>query len=136
MSDSAAENQLIAGFYQLEDNRYRWTARRFAVVLNPPAGCRRTGAILQLNLFIPESHLEKLGEVTLTADVGEVSLEPQTFAKPGPASYIREIPPALLPVNVLLPVVFTFDKATAPFQISDNRELGAVVTEVSLRCGK
>ena len=76
--------------------------------------------------------MQKLGPMTIEADVGEVSLAPETFTKAGAASYVRDLPPAVMPADVLLPVVFTFDKAVAPFEITDSRELGAVVTEVSL----
>jgi hypothetical protein len=130
MSDSYSPRQLIAGFYKLEQNQWRWTARRFAVVLKPPPGSEQTGATLQLTLFIPESQIEKLGPMTLSADVGEVSLSSETFTEGGSLSYRRQIPPALIGSN-LLPVVFRFDKALAPFQ-TDGRELAAVVSEVSL----
>jgi len=130
MSGSSSEKQLISGFHPLENNRWRWTARRFAVVLQPPAGSERTGATLRLQLFIPASQIQKLGPMTLTADVGEVSFAPETFTQGGTFSYSRDVPPALFH-NYLLPVVFTFDKALAPTG-ADGRELAAVVTEVSL----
>ena len=131
MSDKKSAKQLIAGFYDLEQNQWRWTARRFAVVLQPPAGSERTGAVLQLKVFMPESQIQKLGPMTLSADVGEVSLAPETFTKGGSFSYCRNIPPKLISPN-LLPVVFRFDKALTPFEV-DGRELAVVVLEVSLQ---
>lgn len=131
MSDPNSERQLIAGFYQLEQNQWRWAARRFAVVLKPPPGSERTGAILQLKLFIPESHIAELGPMTLSADVGEVSLLPEKFTKGDSFTYRREVPASSVGPN-LLPVVFSFDKALEPYQ-TDGRELAAVVSEVSLQ---
>jgi hypothetical protein len=129
MSDSASAKQLIDGFHPLEEHKWRWTARRFAVVLQPPAGSERTGATLRLQLFIPDLEIATLGPITLTADVNDVSLASETFTKAGTFSYSRAVPPALLH-NELLPVVFSFDKALST--PDDRRELAAVVTEVSL----
>lgn len=130
MSDSASAIQLIAGFYNLEGDQWRWTARRFAVVLQQPAGSERNGARLRLQLFIPDAQIKKLGPMTLAADVEEVSLGSQTFAEAGSHSYSRNVPTALLGSG-LLPVVFTFNKASAP-SYAERRELASIVTEVSL----
>jgi hypothetical protein len=132
MSDRSSAKQLIDGFYDLEQNQWRWTAHRFAVVLKPPTGSERTGAVLQLKMFIPEAQIQKIGPMTLSADVGEVSLAPETFTEGGSLSYCRKIPPKLINPNLLLPVVFNFDKAVPPSQ-ADGRELAAVVSEVSLK---
>lgn len=129
ISESSSERQLIAGFYRLEQHRYRWTSRRFAVVLQPPAGSERAGATLRLQLFIPELEIAKLGPMTLTADVDEVSLKPETFTKAGTFSYSRAIPAALLRTD-MFPVLFRVDKAFS--SLDDPRELAVVVTEVSL----
>jgi hypothetical protein len=130
ISDPNSEKQLISGFYGLEQGQWRWTARRFAVVLLPPPGSQQAGATLRLKLYIPETQIQKLGPVTLRADVGEHSLAPEKFAKGGTLEYSQNIQPSLLGPN-MLPVVFTFDKALPP-AATDGRELGAVVSEVSL----
>jgi hypothetical protein len=130
MSDSSSAKQLIAGFHTVENGQWRWTARRFSVVLQPPAGSMTSGAVLRLKLFIPEPSIRNLGPMTLSADVGEVTLAPETFTRPGSLSYSRDVPPSLFGPN-LLPVVFYFDKALAPLD-TDGRELAAVVSEVSL----
>jgi hypothetical protein len=130
MAESSSARQLTAGFYGIENGKWRWTARRFGVVLQPPAGSMASGAVLKLKLYIPEASLQKLGPMTLSADVGEVTLAPETFNQPGILSYSRDVSPGLFGPN-LLPVVFSFDKALAPPD-ADGRELAAVVTEVSL----
>jgi hypothetical protein len=130
MSDPSAERQLLAGFYGIEAGQWRWAKRRFAVVLRPPQGSRESGATLTIKLFIPGSQMEKLGDVTISADIGDVTLAPETFSEPGSLTYSRDVPGSLAG-SELVPVVFTLDKALAPFQ-ADGRELGAVVSEVSL----
>lgn len=130
MSDPSAERQLIAGFHGLEQHAWRWTARRFAVVLIPPAGSTRFGATLRLQLFIPAPLIQRLGPMTLSADADEVSLDPETFTKSGKFSYVRHVPATAFR-RAVLPVVFSFDKAVEPGQV-DGRELSAVVTEVAL----
>ena len=135
MSDAAAVGQLIAGFYPPENNQWRWAARRFAVVLKPPAGAFTVGARLRLDFYLPDAQVKRLGPVTLEADAGGLSLPAQTFRKGGSCLYSEEIPAAqfhtLLP-GTLLPVVFTLDKSI-PRGAQEGRDLGAVVTEVSLR---
>jgi hypothetical protein len=130
MSDPDSEKQLTSGFYTLEQGQWRWASRRFALVLLPPPGSQQAGAVLRLKLYLPEEQIQRLGPMTLKADVGEHSLPPAKFAKGGAFEYSQNIQPSLLGSN-LLPVVFTFDKAIPPSP-ADGRELGAVVTEVSL----
>lgn len=130
MSATSSEVQLISGFYGLENKKWRWVARRFAVVLRPPPGSERDGAILRVQLFLPEPQIQKLGPMTLSADVGDAELQSETFAKGGIYWYTQDVPAALLRAE-LIPVVFSFDKAMPP-SLTDGRELAAVVTQVSL----
>jgi hypothetical protein len=129
MSENSSTTQFIAGFYSLEQHRFRWTSRRFAVILQPPKGSEQAGAMLRLQLYIPETEIGKLGPMTLTADVGDVSLAPETFTKAGLFSYSRHIPAALLRTDMFT-VVFSVDKAFS--SLEDPRELAVIVTEVSL----
>ncbi|MCU1258008.1 MAG: hypothetical protein JWO80_893 [Bryobacterales bacterium] len=131
MADPAAARQLIAGFYGLESNSWRWTAKTFVVTLQPPPGADKRGAVLRLRIFIPEGQFQKLGPMTLSADVDDDTLEPETFSAAGNYTYLRDVPPSVLLTN-LVPVIFTLDKA-APPSIDDGRELGAVVTEIALQ---
>ena len=130
-SDKSSERQLIAGFYGVEGDGWRWTTHRFAAVLAVPPGSQTAGATLQLRLYIPESQIDHLGPMTISADVRDTSLAPETFAKAGSYTYTRTLSPELLNQPVL-PIIFTFDKALEP-RNSDIRELGAVVSEISLK---
>lgn len=129
-SDASVSNQLTAGFYGIEENRYRWTAQAFSVALRPPFGADEKGARLQLQLFIPDSQIEKLGPMTLTADVDGEDLAPETISKPGAITYSRDIPASALQSN-LVEVHFSFDKSARPGN-GDSRELAAVVSKVGL----
>jgi hypothetical protein len=130
MTDERSEKQLIAGFWGLEEKSWRWTSRRFAVVLWPPPGSEQSGATLRLQLYVPPQQIEKLGPLTLRADVGDFSLPPEVLAAGGELTYSGNIPPSLIG-RMMLPVVFVLDKAFDNTKI-DGRHLGIIVTSVSL----
>lgn len=130
MADPAHSDQLISGFYSVEKDKWRWTAQKFTVGLGPPPGCAQRGAKLVLNLYIPDNQIEKLGPLTLRAEAAGRSLDSETFTKSGSYTYSRDLPASLVDTN-LVPVNFSFDKASLPSD-TDGRELGAVVTGVSL----
>jgi hypothetical protein len=131
LADDRTSNQLLSGFWWVEANSWRWTAREFSVALQPPYGAERTGATLYLRLYIPDSQIESLGPMMLGATVEGQSLQPETFEKGGSYIYTREIPKVLLATSIL-PVKFCFDKAL-PGEKSDGRELGAIVTGIELQ---
>ena len=130
MANPEQADQLVAGFYSIEANEWRWTARRFSVNLRPPPGSEQQGATLQLHFHLPQAHLDKLGPITLSADLGGYPLEPETYSVGGSFVYSRDVPSAELYTNVL-PVNFCLDKAIAG-SAQDPRELGVVVTSVGL----
>ena len=130
VADPATEKQLIGGFYKIEAKSWRWTGREFVVSLLSPPGSKQKGAKLSLHFFFPEDHVAKLGPITLTAEIDDYSLSPETYSKGGEHCYIREIPAQALKMSVI-PVIFSFDKAKPPNDV-DGRELGAVVSLISL----
>ncbi len=132
MGNSAITNQLIAGFYDNIGQPWRWTAKRFSVVLLPPAGTERKGAHLLVKIYLPEPEIQKLGPMTLTASVGDIPLPSQTYSKPGSYDYACDVPAFVLSPDRVLPIVFQLDRALAPWQ-ADGRELGVVVSEIRLR---
>ncbi len=131
MNDPTIEKQLVSGFYDVEANAWRWSAKQFIVTLLPPSGSDEKGAKLELHFVIPGTQLSKLGPMTLSVDIEGESLAPETFSTPGEHVYARDLPPGMLHTN-LLPVIFMFDKA-APPSGGDQRELGAVVTSIALK---
>jgi len=131
MADAEHADQLISGFYPVERDKWRWTAQKFTVGLGPPPGSAQRGAKLVLELYIPDNQIEKLGPMTLRAEAAGRVLDPETFTKPGSYMYSRDLPASLVDTN-LVPVNFSLDKAALP-STTDGRELGAVVTGVSLQ---
>lgn len=130
--DPAAAAQLIEGFYGIESqgaNAWRWTEPDFALALAPPSGSER-GARLRVRLFFPETQIQKLGPITLTAFVDGEPLKPQIFSASGSQDFVRDIPACFLNTSVL-PIRFSFDPYM-PKSATQGRDLGAVVTEAEL----
>ena len=130
-ADVTTSNQLLTGFWWLESNSWRWTAREFSAALQPPENAEIRGATLYLHLYIPDSQIELLGPMTLTAITEGHSLQPETFSRGGTYVYTRELPKDLM-VTSILPVKFSFDKALPAGQ-SDGRELAAIVSGIELQ---
>jgi hypothetical protein len=130
MGDRTAPNQFIRGFYGVEGNGWRWTARAFSVALKPPVGAATGGGRLVMHLYAPKVQLQKLGPLTLYASIDGRALGLETYARPGFYNYVRHIPADLLDTNIV-PIDFCLDKASPPSP-DDGRELGLIVTSVAL----
>jgi hypothetical protein len=131
VGDPTRSNQLIYGFYGVEAKPSRWTARRFSFALKPPSAAALRGGKLWIHLFLPDREIYNLGPMTLTTWIDGYSLGPQEFTEGGMHVYAVDVPARLLDTN-LVPVRCEFDRAVPP-SAADNRELGAVLTEVSLQ---
>ena len=131
MNDPETGKQLVSGFYGLEGNSWRWTARQFVVMF---PGCRGADIHkthnLRLSVFVPEGQIQMLGPLTLNADVNGTVLTSETFSHPGVHTYIRSVPDSAVESNIV-PVVFFLDRATSP-AATDGRELGLVVNDAQL----
>jgi hypothetical protein len=130
MGDRTMARQLASGFYDIESDAWRWTMQKFAVNLHPPARSAQQGAVLELHLTVPESSIEKLGSITLSATIGGTALAPETYSKGGAYSYRRDVPANLLAGDAVR-VDFQLDKAIPPGD-ADKRELGVVASSVGL----
>lgn len=128
VADPRTSLQLIKGFHEVEQNAWRWTMQRFAVMLRAPAGASQRGATLVLQGAVPDAVIAKLKSVTLTAEVEGVPLAAETFTKPGECTYRRHVPPSAFPAEAVT-VNFALNKSLAPGQ-ADHRELGIVVTSI------
>jgi hypothetical protein len=128
MSNKQAAPQLLAGFYNLEDNTWRWTAGHFSVVLRPPTGAGQSGAVLKVQLNVPQPVLDRVKTTSLTATIKGTSFAPESFTQAGSFTFSRDVPAKLLsdePVKV----EFSLDKFL-PAGAVDGRELGIVVTAI------
>jgi hypothetical protein len=133
MGDPSAATQLISGFYGVEgsggDNAWRWTGSDFSIALAPPAQAPR-GVRLLLKLYFPETQIQKLGPMTLTAFVDGEPLASETYAQGGSYDFVRDVPACFLETNVL-PIKFSFDPYL-PKSTAAGRDLGAVVLMAGL----
>jgi hypothetical protein len=130
MGDPRTEAQLVSGFYGIEQNAWRWTGRRFSLVLRPPLGASQKGATLQLRLTVPSVIVEKLKTISLAATIGGSALPPETYTQAGDYTYTREVAPALL-AGQSVRVDFQLDKSIPPSG-ADLRDLGLVVLSAGL----
>ena len=130
MGDPRIGNQLVSGFYGIEQNAWRWTGRRFSLVLRPPFGAAQKGATLQLRLTVPPVIVEKLKTIALSATIGGSTLPPETYTQPGDYTYTRDVAPELL-AGESVRVDFELDKSMPPSG-ADLRDLGVVVLSAGL----
>jgi len=132
MGDPAIANQLLSGLYDVEgqgENEWRWSGSEFSVALGTPAA-PQDGARLRVRLYFPETQVQKLGPITLTAFVDGEPLAPETYAAGGSYDFVRDVPACFLHTSEL-PVRFSFDPYEAKSS-ADGRDLGAVVSMVEL----
>lgn len=128
MSDSRAPVQLVHGFYELEAGAWRWTGRTFGVSLRVPPNAAKNGAQFTMKVTIPQTQLDKLQSLTLSARVNGVDLAPETYSHAGEFLYQRDVPATAL-ASDMANVEFSLDKVAPPAP-PDIRELGIVVTNV------
>jgi hypothetical protein len=136
MGDPAITGQLLSGFYDVEgqgDSAWRWTGSDFSVAFGTPAAPQH-GARLRVRLFFPETQIQKLGPITLTAYIDGEPLAPETFAAGGSYDFVRDVPACFLDTSAL-PVRFSFDPYE-PKSDADGRDLGAVVSTAELEAGR
>ena len=130
MNNPATAAQLVKGFYGIEGNSWRWTAREFSVNLKPPLTSAQSGATVTLALTVPDVTIQKAGTVKLTASVGGKDLKTETYSKPGPYTFAADIPAAELTKDTVR-IDFKLDKAIPPGP-GDGRELGVIAASVGL----
>jgi hypothetical protein len=128
--DPKSETQLVSGFYDIEQNSWRWTAPRFSVVLRPPAGAAENGATLNVQLTVPDVMIAKVKTISLSATIGTTPLPPETYTQPGQYTYTRDIAPSLLGSEAVR-IDFQTDKSLPPTG-ADQRELAVIVASVGL----
>jgi hypothetical protein len=128
--DPDVADRFADGFYNIEANAWRWTAKEFTVVLNPPPNSGQRGAKLVVHLVVPDPVIANSKSVELTCSVGDLKLDPQVFAKAGSYTYEREIPADKLQGKDVQ-IYFTVDHTLAGTN-GDTRQLGIIVSQVGL----
>jgi len=128
--DPNVASHFVKGFYEVEENSWRWTGKEFAVDLSAPLHSDQKGAQLAMKLAVPDAVIQKLASEKLSASIAGFMLEPQIYSKPGQYTYTRDVPADKLQGDVVR-VDFTLDHTLPPSE-RDIRELGIIVSEVSL----
>ncbi|HXN48526.1 MAG TPA: hypothetical protein VN893_17890 [Bryobacteraceae bacterium] len=126
-----AERQLLDGFYQVENNSWRWTRHEFSVRLMPPQGAAATGARLELRFTLPNPVIDRRQAVTLSASVGGTALPPTTYTAAGVYVYKADVPAQAFSGTAPVKVSFSTDKFLRAGEV-EARELGLVATTISL----
>lgn len=129
MGDPSAKDQLIKGFYPLENNAWRWTAGNFSVTLKTPPGAAKSGAVLTLGLSVSDAALKQLHSQSLAAAIGTTQLKTEKYVDPGSHTFTADIPASLLAGDTVT-IDFSLDNALPPGV--DRRELGVIVTSVGI----
>ncbi len=119
-NDPGAAAQLLAGFYQLENNAWRWMAEQAVVILKLPRNTTR----FEMTFFIPDAAPAR--RVTVAVD-GRV-LATHTYGAPGRHTLAAPWTPDAKDV---IQAVITVDKSFRP--PGDDRTLGIIVQELGLR---
>lgn len=94
------------------------------------AAAAQARSVLELQLWVPETSIQALKSLTLTASVGGSTLAPETYRKAGAYTYRRDVDPKLISGDAVR-IDFQLDK-TMPPGAADLRELGIVVTSAGL----
>ncbi|MBI3695124.1 MAG: glycosyltransferase family 39 protein [Acidobacteria bacterium] len=120
MSDPEAAPQLLSGFYQIENNAWRWMAEQAAVTLQAPDSATRFEMVFVIPTMAPARRL------TIALD-GVVLATP---AYPAPGRYTLSAP-VQLPAASAHQLTLTVDESFHPK--GDERRLGLIVQELGLR---
>lgn len=127
MRETIHENRLLRGFYQIQDG-WRWTARVFAVSLDP----LRTSAAtyLELDCGVPQEVMTKGQTATLIATVNGIEVGRQTFYAEGRYKFTRYVPVAALQ---RAPAEVQFEMDRSAKDAGNGRQLGLIAVSIALK---
>jgi hypothetical protein len=126
-SDKAG--QLVSGFYEVEDNAWRWTHRRFEILFPAPMDAARAGGTADLDVALPATMFARFGAQTITCSLDGVAASPVTLSAAGRTHVRFAFPPFTQEVARLACQV---EKVIPPGG-GDPRELGIIVHRASLQ---
>jgi hypothetical protein len=130
MADPRASAQLVTGFYQVEQNAWRWTAGKFVVVLRTPRGAAQKGALLKMQFALPAPVISRFKAVKLAVNIDGTDLPPTTYTKSGEFVYLRDVSPDLMKSDSVR-IEFALDKFL-PAGAVESRELGLIASSIGL----
>jgi tRNA (mo5U34)-methyltransferase len=111
---------LEEGWHAIEQQGWRWTARRFTARAASRSNVKYTKVTLRF--FVPPVLIERLGSITLGARIDGIELAPLVVRAQGIHTFARGIPAP----SGIVSVIFHLDKVIAP-TAEDSRELGVIV---------
>ena len=117
--DRLANVELLYGWHESEETGWRWTAREFAVRV-------RGARMIEMQLWVAEESVRRLGPITLRSWADGRELEPAVYDTPGLAMYSRA-----LQGSGEVEVRFCLDKALPP-DSTDDRERGVIVARIGV----
>jgi hypothetical protein len=129
-SDPRGAVQLVRGFHGVENQSWRWTMKHFTVTLRPPAGAAEKGGRLEFKFVIPDVMYNRVGDMTLSAQVNGVNLGPEKYSKAGEYVYSRDVAASALSGDAVS-FDFSVDKGIPPTD-ADPRELALIATSIGL----
>jgi cephalosporin hydroxylase len=127
IGDPVYQPLLLRGFYESEGG-WRWTARRFAVAITPPAGKDSTSLVLEFNL--PIEVTRTIPAVLLTARVNGVDVGHKRYTAEGRHEFSAPVSDRLLPADQPAEIEFELDRGV--HDDGRNRELGLIALSASL----
>ncbi len=126
VADPRTSAQLLKGFYDVEQNAWRWTMGRFSATLRPPLNAPQKGATLVVKFAIPDAVMKRSKSMTLSARIGSYDVGAETYTAAGDHTYSKDVPPSALLADAVT-VDFALDHPL-PAGTVDQRELGIVVS--------
>jgi len=130
MGDPKAGSQLLSGFYAVENNSWRWTARKFSVLLRTPLTAAQSGAIVTLSFTVPDVVIQKLKNIMIAASINGMTLTSTEYNAAGSYTFNADVPASMLTAESVR-VDFALDKSL-PANDADKRELGIVANSVGI----
>lgn len=130
VANPGTTSQLVEGFWEIEDNSWRWTKKRFAVNVMVPVSAKTSGGKLVFRFAIPDPAFAKYGTQTLHARVGTVELPAQKFDRAGRHELTLDVPAQALQTDTVR-IDFSLEK-TMTTGGADTRELGVIAESVAL----
>lgn len=130
MSDPSDAAQLLSGFYNLEQNAWRWTTKQFSVSLASPKSATPRAGRLEFKFTVPDVVASELAGVTVSASVEGRALGSYQAARPGEQTAVFTVPPEIMQADAMI-VDFTLDK-TIPRRDAETRDLGVIALQFSL----
>ena len=124
MADPSDSAQLLSGFYNLEQNAWRWTTKQFSISLACPKSSTPSPGRLEFQFTIPDVAADALAGLTVSASVEGRSLGSYHAVKPGEQTAVFSVPPEIMQADALI-VDFSLDK-TIPRREAETRDLGVI----------